>query len=279
MKDPYVYPGTNVLINKLNIRNEIELEEKEKLLTLDRILEGIPKGNYDLAHYQAIHKHVFQNLYSWAGQIRTVSISKGNDLFASPAFIIPAANKVFKKLHQENILKNLSQEYFAKRAAYYFNEVNAVHPFREGNGRTQRLLFDAIAKEAGYEFSWHNIKREPFLTASINGFHGNHKSMEDIFLHIVTPETKSITNSRKDDEQRKELEFKFLQHQLEKAKLDNAYQHVAKLEKDLTKKAREIQADTPHYARLKVERKSLAKQIQQTVETTLLKQDRGYNRE
>jgi cell filamentation protein len=151
--DPYIYPGTDVLRNRLDIRDAADLAEREAALSAIRIAQlerrFIP-GGFDLAHLKATHRHIFGDVYPWAGQLRTVRISKGGDLFALPEHIDPYLMRLFADLARDDLLRGLRREQFVERLAHHYAELNAVHPFREGNGRAQRAFLGQIAKTAGH---------------------------------------------------------------------------------------------------------------------------------
>lgn len=185
----YCYPGTNILINKLNIKNQKELEYAERELTALRIydLEMHPvKGNFDLKHLQAIHRYIFQDLYDWAGEIRQVDISKGN-LFCKFQFIKGYGDDIFKKLQKEKYLLNLPKEMFCERLAYYFSEINALHPFREGNGRTQREFIKTLSYAAGYEINYASVTEEEMIEVSHKAFHCDYSGIENLLRRISSP--------------------------------------------------------------------------------------------
>ena len=133
MSDPYVYSGTELLINKLDIRDP----EKFKIIEAGiygyaSVMLPIPKGQFDYDHLKKIHQHLFGDAYEWAGQERVVDISKGTSHFARKEFIETELNKVFSKLKTDHYLKDLKPDEFCKKMSYYFKEINAAHPFREG---------------------------------------------------------------------------------------------------------------------------------------------------
>lgn len=197
--DPYVYTGTTVLKNKLNIKNQNDLNLIETVFFRKRLSDGIPQGNLDYDHYKRIHKHIFQDVYDWAGIERTVAISKGDSLFAVPIRINPCMNNVLSSLKNENYLSNLNQSGFAKKLAHYFNELNAVHPFREGNGRTLRLFVDEVAYRAGYFIQWEKVERGFYLKASIDGFEGKGELMVQLFTDIVEINVKHTSKKVQSD--------------------------------------------------------------------------------
>jgi len=125
-------------------------------------LESYPvAGNFDIRHLRLIHRYIFQDVFPWAGDFREVMTSRtGSFGFPPPQFIIPSLEKLFTDLRLENHLKSLDRETFATRAVHYLGELNAVHPFREGNGRTQREFIRQLALTAGHPLSWKNITKE-----------------------------------------------------------------------------------------------------------------------
>lgn len=184
--DPYVYPSTTTLINKFNIKDSSKLQVLEGIYFALKNSEPLPPGNYDYAHLKAIHHHFFSDLYEWAGEERTIDIAKSDSYFAHTDFISSSLNKLFTQLKKESFLQNLPLNEFCKKLSFYFNEINAVHPFREGNGRTQRAFCDQLAEQAGYILDWTLVSKEQYLKASIAGFlHGNYETMETVFLSII----------------------------------------------------------------------------------------------
>lgn len=173
-RDPYLDPETGVLKNRLGITDESELEKAEAAFVAWRSYELSQKpigGRFDLAHLQAIHRHLFGDVYDWAGDIRTIDLSKGNAYFANHARIVGAARPIFEKLAKERYLKGLDAAAFGERAAYYLGEINALHPFREGNGRAQREFVNHLARANGYVIDWTGIGPEAMTQASIEAFH------------------------------------------------------------------------------------------------------------
>lgn len=183
----YCYPNSDVLINNLNIHETDKLHEAERKLTMLRLMDLLDKpvpGKFDFKHLRNIHKYIFQDIYSWAGKIRTVDIAKSN-MFCKVQFIETQANEIFGKLQKECYLKELSKEKFSKKAAYYFSEINALHPFREGNGRTQREFIRQLACNSGYVLHFAAISEKEMVEASIDSFVCDYKKMEALFAKII----------------------------------------------------------------------------------------------
>jgi cell filamentation protein len=100
--DPYCYPGTTVLINKLDLREQTALDEFEAEISRERAAEPLPAGQFDVAHYEAIHHHLFQDVYDWAGEIRNVRISKDGSMFCFPEHIDKELAKLFAGLQEQS---------------------------------------------------------------------------------------------------------------------------------------------------------------------------------
>ncbi len=168
-QDPYCYLQSDVLQNSFGFRAQADLSKAEARITvlrLDQIQRRPVAGKFDLDHLQNIHRHIFRDVYSWAGQLRTVSMSKGASLFCRHEFLSSEGKRIFDQLRQENMLRSLPRDGFCDRLAYFFGEINALHPFREGNGRTQRVMLGDIAKQAGYQIDFQSIPRETMLAIS-----------------------------------------------------------------------------------------------------------------
>jgi cell filamentation protein len=144
--DPYCYPGTTVLINRLGTADQSILEAFEAEMTSQRAAEPLPTGRLSYSHYRSIHRHFFQDVYSWAGRIRTVRMSKGSSEFCYPENIDREMRRLFAGLTAEKYFRGLDALQFAESAAHLLTELNAIHPFREGNGRMQLTFLAILAK-------------------------------------------------------------------------------------------------------------------------------------
>jgi cell filamentation protein len=183
--DTYCYPGTDVLRNKAEIINAEDLDAYEGELSTLRsieILENPVAGQFDLAHLQRIHLALFQDVYDWAGMIRTVDISRGNSRFANVRFIESAANDIFSKLARENWLKGLDADALSKRLAHYLSEINALHPFREGNGRVQRIFISQLSQSSGYQLDYSDLEQEQIYRAMELAFNGDESILSNLIL-------------------------------------------------------------------------------------------------
>lgn len=187
ISDHYCYQGTTILKNKLNIHDLKTLEEAEReitALTIGNIHFKPPP--YDLYYMCELHQNLFSELYEWAGELRNVDISKGGTRFCNWTRIKPEAQKIFTKIQSENWWSGLSKGEFCDKLAEYYCELNVIHPFREGNGRVQRLLFEHIALAAGYNLAWVGIQQNEWIQANIDGFNVNYEAMAEIFKRIIS---------------------------------------------------------------------------------------------
>ena len=183
--DTYCFPGTDVLRNKAEITNAEELDAYEGELSTLRsieILENPVVGQFDLTHLQHIHLTLFQDVYEWAGKIRIVDISRGNSRFANVRFIESAANDIFNKLARESWLKGLDADTLSKRLAYYLSEINALHPFREGNGRVQRIFISQLSQSAGYQLDYSDLEQLQIYQAMELAFNGDESTLANLIF-------------------------------------------------------------------------------------------------
>jgi cell filamentation protein len=185
--DPYADPLTGVLCNRLGLRTAAELEAAEREIThaaLILLREMPVRPAYDLAHLCEAHRRIFGDLYDWAGQVRTVTIAKGS-MFCLPQYIEPSAGEIFRQLRNENCLRGLERDTFIDRLTHYLGEVNAIHPFREGNGRTQRAFFEQLADDAGFTLAWQRLDAERNIAASVAIMRGDPAPMRKMLDELV----------------------------------------------------------------------------------------------
>ena len=178
---PYCYPGTNVYRNKFDIRDAKELEDLERDLSAYRLLTLPHVAAITPAGYRAIHRYLFQDVYDWAGQYRRVTTGRGAAAFCRAEFIEAEMSKRFAAIDAEHDLRGLAADRFAARAAEHFNELNAIHPFLDGNGRTQRAFLEILAERAGHEIDLARVDPTAWNRASIEGFYKlNHEPLREV---------------------------------------------------------------------------------------------------
>lgn len=186
--DSYVYPGTEVLCNKADLREQDALDAFEADVTAVRMLELIEnpiQGKFDLEHLCAIHAYLFQDVYEWAGRLRTVDISRGESRFANFTQIENYLGTQLSGLAKENFLRGLDPEAFIARLAHYMAEINAAHPFREGNGRVQRLFCAQLADQAGYFIDFETVSQAEMYGVMMASFNGDEKPLAELLERIT----------------------------------------------------------------------------------------------
>ena len=196
--DPYTDPVTGILRNKLGLDTAEDLEDAEREIThaaLIGLRESPVQATYDLPHLCAVHRRIFGDIYDWAGQVRTVSIAKGS-MFCLPEFIEPTAAEIFRQLRQEKFLRGFARSAFVDRVTHYLGEVNAVHPFREGNGRTQRAFFEQLAAEAGYTLAWQRLDAERNIMASDAIMRGAPEPMRTMLDELIEDHQPGLPGER-----------------------------------------------------------------------------------
>lgn len=193
--DPYLIPGTRVLRNKLGITDTRALEEAESDLSMSRITEFLEnpdlKVDGTVEELQRIHHQIFQDVYDWAGQIRTVDIHKSGGMPFQPIKLFPmGARYAEETLRGDNQLKGMDRDRFIERLAVNYDNFNVLHPFREGNGRTQRVFWTLMADQAGWRLDWRQTTASQIKTTSkIAMEKGNRRPLEEMFDRIASPST------------------------------------------------------------------------------------------
>ncbi|MBQ8182603.1 MAG: Fic family protein [Clostridia bacterium] len=185
------YEGTACLLNKFNIQNEEQLAKVEASITLAKTaeLERKPISNtYDFEHYKQIHEYLFKDLYVWAGQIRTVDISKKGTYFTSVEDIEAIAEACFNRLKSCNYFKNLEFDEFIENIVDFYCTTNMLHPFREGNGRTQRVFIAQLIRFCGYDINFSEIDTDELMAATIHSANGITDYLKLIFKNHIKPQ-------------------------------------------------------------------------------------------
>lgn len=183
----YCYPGTNVLKNKLDIRDSNKLLEKEKQIVLIKsyiLRQSKTQYTFDKKHFTYLHEFLFSDIYPFAGKFRTENIYKGNFTFASWEYIESELDRLLKELASENYLQKLDKENLSKRLAYYLSELNVLHPFREGNGRTIREFIREIALQAGFILDLQKTTPEEMFNACVKSVY-NTTDLEKILFSCL----------------------------------------------------------------------------------------------
>ncbi len=172
-EDPYCYAGADILKNKAGLKEEALLRDFELEMAALRSREPLPEGDFDPAHYHAIHHHLFQDVYPWAGQERKVRMSKGQSAFCYPENIARESEKVFRILNRDVFHGAAKRADFIDAASEFLGELNAIHAFRDGNGRAQLTFMHLVAGRAGHPMQLARVTRKTFLPAMIASFRGD----------------------------------------------------------------------------------------------------------
>lgn len=184
------YEGTTCLINKLGIRDEALLARTESAYVLAKAsyleLHPLP-GKFDLAHYQNIHRFLFSDLYEWAGELRKVNLSKKGTVFVPAAEIAQCANAYFSRASRIDF-SALSKKQVAVELADLYSTLNMIHPFREGNGRAQRIYFRQWAGHLGLDIDFSSIDADRFMVAMIHAAQGIMDDLVELFSELIQPE-------------------------------------------------------------------------------------------
>lgn len=198
MADPYADPASGVLRNRLGITDHQALAAAEADITaarLTRLAEKPIPGSYDLAHLQAFHREIFGSIYPWAGQTRSIEIAKDNTRFCLVRMIPDFAADTFGRLaRRQNHLRDLDRDTFLTGLADLYGDVNALHPFREGNGRTQRAFLGQLAADAGHPIDWTRLDPDRNTLASIASFNGNAGPLRAMLADLTHQEPAQRTN-------------------------------------------------------------------------------------
>ncbi|MFT8358474.1 Fic/DOC family protein [Bifidobacterium aquikefiri] len=190
--DPYLIPGTNVLRNKVDAHTEQELADAENDLVNARYskLSSTPlTAEGTVSQLQWIHHYLFQDVYEWAGRIRTIDMSKGGGSVFQPLQLFATGVQYAETtLRDDLMLQGLDRDQFIERLAVNFDNFNTLHPFREGNGRTQRVFWTLIARDAGWGLDWAQIsKRENDIASFVAHENVDYSKLEAMFDRIVHP--------------------------------------------------------------------------------------------
>ena len=168
----YCYPPDYIVL-----RNRLDIRDAPTLEAAERLLEPVPTGDFDLAHLKAIHRHLFQDVYAWAGDVRTVEVAKGESRFQPRRFIAAGMADIHRRIVAAGYFRGSGPDEFAEGAGPVMGDVNHVHPFREGNGRAQLQYLKQLAARAGHRLDLTRLDPESWLDASRRSNAGDHAAI------------------------------------------------------------------------------------------------------
>jgi cell filamentation protein len=184
--DPYCYRGTDCLKNRLGLRDSALLQAFEVEMTTLRADEPLPDGRFGPAHYRRIHWHLFRDVYRWAGRYRTVRTAKDGNWFCYPEHIDGQMKQLFRRTVKKSFKPGAGRAKFISAATEFLAELNAIHPFREGNGRVQLAFLHLLGLRAGHPLHLERVRPETFMPAMVKSFHGD--------LMALTAELEALTS-------------------------------------------------------------------------------------
>ena len=198
MSDPYLDPHSGILRNKFGLSDQESLDRTEADAVSARsiLLQLNPlKGNFDSDHLKGIHAYLFQDVYTWAGNFRTIPLAKADYIqggrvtkFTAPDLIEHELKRVLDRLADDHFLQGLQRREFARKVAAMLSEINRIHPFREGNGRAQRQFVRQLADSLGYKLHFEVVSKERLIQASIQSANGDVAMMERLLDEISNTE-------------------------------------------------------------------------------------------
>ncbi len=184
------YPGTKCLVNYFNIRDKTVLRKAEHFFVNVRsagLFAHPLKGAFTFTRLKEIHSILFGDLYPSAGHLRRSEASKRKD-FCRPEYIEKYADDIFSKLSKDEYLKKADDiDDFVNDLAFYMGEAEALHPFRDGNGRAIRFFFNQLVWNAGYVLHWNKADPDRMLEASIAAIDGDYQALVDVLEEIIEP--------------------------------------------------------------------------------------------
>lgn len=208
MSDPYLYEGTDVLKNKLGLRSNELLSEAEAEAAFTA-MRTLPPVEISATGIRDIHRHLFRDVYEWAGDYRTINISKqmevgrsGRTAFANKDSIPERISTLMEAVRADDGLRGADPAEFARALAPHFHKLNMIHAFREGNGRTQRAFWTGAAEGMGQRLDFKAITGERMIGASIDGARGDMASVEHMLRDASHPISRLQLNALYDGLQR-----------------------------------------------------------------------------
>lgn len=191
--DPYTDPQTGVLYNRLGLQSQDELDTAEAQITAINIsrltmMPVLAGPVYDVDSLRYIHKKLFEQIYDWAGDFRTVELHKDTTSFGRVEHLLASAQQLFRELSVDKVLTSSSElSEVVERLAYYYGGLNVLHAFREGNGRTNRTFLGIVADNLGYHIAWDKMDPAENIAASVASYHGDDKLLQKMFTAIAEP--------------------------------------------------------------------------------------------
>lgn len=184
----HCYPGSTVLVNRLGITDQAELDRVERQIVLlkSAVAEReMPFRNVDLSYYLDLHRMLFSELYDWAGTLRDIDLSKKGTTFYPARELERLGELRFRRLAADDYLCGLHPRDFSDALAALYHDLNMLHPFREGNGRTERLFLTLLVRNAGYSVSFADCDRDLLMIAAVQAAQGDLTLLRDTLHSLI----------------------------------------------------------------------------------------------
>lgn len=188
----YIDPETGVFRNKLGAKTQAQLDKSEADITY-AIIATLEQGSrvkkliFNAQLLRELHEEIFRDIYDWAGELRKEVISKGNSTFAHPDHIARCLEDALKGVEQDSRL-NGSREDLVEALSEYYGELNAVHPFREGNGRAIRTFLFLLAHKHGHTIAWGEMDPDENIRACTLAMSKDMSAMTKMLSKLVVEE-------------------------------------------------------------------------------------------
>lgn len=182
------YPDTTVLVNKFGIKNQEMLNVAELRIVISmtmKIENELKFENVDFEFYKNLHKQLFGDLYKWAGTVRNINISKKGTVFCNADDLEKTGKLKFQRLAELNYLKKLNKSTFLDELSELYHDLNMLHPFREGNGRTLRLFITLLVRNAGYNLNFSECDSDLLMIATIKAAQGDLSLLREVFEELI----------------------------------------------------------------------------------------------
>ncbi|MDR1441408.1 MAG: Fic family protein [Bifidobacteriaceae bacterium] len=190
-RDPYVDPSSGLLRNVPCITTADELVAAEQDISFAATTALLAEQPWaaeqiDFDTLLEIHRVLFSRIYDWAGELRTIEISKGNTRFAFSDYLASIGRDIFARLASEDWLRDLDRQAFISRIAHYYADLNVLHPFREGNGRAIRTLLSLLAFQSrGVVIAWDRMDPAENIKASAYAYARDNSLLEAMFDGLI----------------------------------------------------------------------------------------------
>ena len=186
--DDHCYPGTTVLVNRLGLKSQEALNRAEMMavsLHAIDIEEEMPQERFTFSFYCRLHARLFGDLYDWAGKLRSVNLTKKGTSFYRADQLERLGSAKFQYLQEMHEFRDLPRAMFVTQVSEFYHDLNMLHPFREGNGRTQRLFFTLLIRRAGYNIDFSCCDMDELMIATIFAAQGVMDYLIDFFDRTI----------------------------------------------------------------------------------------------